>query len=192
AGVQVHRRQQHRSGQGRPHARWHHHFHQCRYHPGGLARLERRQGGRGPQILEETGAEEMKTVPAEEFLLWAAEKGIRVDETKLLSMRAPREYSRFWVLPHDPTVWPYFIATSLAGLDEWNTGLLWPRSGRWGEVGQFPPENEAVRDIVLRGVGVPNGFGGAIRFAEDEKDALISILFVSLLFGWCVDDDLFF
>src|SRR5262249_12726767 len=108
AGVQVHRRQQHRSGQGRPHARWHHHFHQCRYHPGGLARLERRQGGRDPQILEEAGAEEMKTVPAEEFSLWAAEKGIRVDETKLLSMPVPREYARFWVLPHDPTSWPFF------------------------------------------------------------------------------------
>jgi len=134
----------------------------------------------------------MKAVPAEEFLRWAAEKGIRVDEMKLLTMPVPREFARFWVLPHDPTSWPFFIGILLGGLDNWSTGHLWPRSGRWPEFGKAESDNEAVRDVVLRGIGVPSSFSGAMHFDRDEKDALISILFVSLLFGWCVDDDLFF
>jgi hypothetical protein len=49
-----------------------------------------------------------------------------------------------------------------------------------------------VRDVLLRGAGIPGGWVGAVRFDRGEEDALVAVLYASLAFGWCVDDDLFF
>jgi hypothetical protein len=133
----------------------------------------------------------MKTVSAQEFSDWAAENGINVEEG-FLSILPNRPYTRFWVFPPDPAMLPHFINTLLVGLDKWKTGLLWPRSGKWFEKGQFSAENEGVRDTVLSGVGVPKSFKGALQFDQTESDSVISILFVYLVFHWCGDDDLFF
>jgi hypothetical protein len=45
---------------------------------------------------------------------------------------------------------------------------------------------------VLRGAGIPDGWTGAIGFEREEESLLIAVVFVHLLFGWCVDDDLYF
>ena len=132
----------------------------------------------------------MKPIPAEEFLSWAAQRGIHADEAKLFRMLPNRDHARFWVFPPDPAMLPYFVATLLDGLDEWATAFLWPRSGSWPEYGKSQSKNEAVRDVVLRGLGVPSGFSGAMQFDRKEEDALITLLFVYLIFAWCVDDDL--
>src|SRR5262249_44730673 len=76
--------------------------------------------------------------------------------------------------------------------DEWSTGLLWPRSGAWPDPSQSRSLNDRVRDVVLRGAGIPGGWSGAIRFHQDEEETLAAVLFAYLTFGWCVDDDLFF
>jgi hypothetical protein len=49
-----------------------------------------------------------------------------------------------------------------------------------------------VRDVILRGAGVPSGQAGAIRFGRDEEHILLAVLYANLAFGWCADDDLFF
>jgi len=138
----------------------------------------------------------METVPGENFLQWAAEGGIGFDprfpESRCLSFLPPREHARFWVLPPDPATWPYFAASLLNGLDQWASGLLWPRSGRWPDPAQSQSYNEGVRDVLLRGAGIPGGWAGAVRCGHDEEDALLAVLYAYLAFGWCVDDDVFF
>jgi hypothetical protein len=138
----------------------------------------------------------METVSGEDFLGWAAGVGIGFDprypECRCLSLLPPREHARFWVLPPDPAAWPYFAASLLHGLDEWDSGLLWPRSGRWPDPVQSQSYNEGVRDVLLRGAGIPGGWAGAVRFGHDEEDALVAVLYAYLAFGWCVADDLFF
>jgi hypothetical protein len=138
----------------------------------------------------------MQTVSGEEFWWWAAGHGIGVDprypDSGCLSLLPPTDHARFWVVPPDPATWPHFVASLLGGLDEWATGLLFPRSGRWPQFGRSRSYKEGVRDVVLRGAGIPDGWSGAIRFERDDEAALVAVLFAYLAFGWCADDDLFF
>src|SRR5260370_40365429 len=111
----------------------------------------------------------MKMVPGQELFRWIAKTGIPFDKTDpgFLTLMPTRTFARFWVLHTDPTVWPFFIATLLAGLDNWAAGYLWPRSGCSPEYGESRSNNEGVRDVVLRGAAVPSGFTGGIGFERD-------------------------
>src|SRR4051812_2291633 len=99
----------------------------------------------------------MEVVPSENFLQWAAGVGIGFDqrypESRCLCLLPPREHTRFWTMPSDPAAWPHFIASLLGGLDEWNDGLLWPRSGRFPDPAHSQSHSDGVRGILLRGVG---------------------------------------
>ena len=109
-----------------------------------------------------------------------------------LGLLPPRESTRFWVLPADPHAWPHFAGTVLKGLDRWETGYLWPRPGRWPLAANSRSYNEQVRDVVLRGAGIPDGWAGVVRFARDERSAVFAVMFAYLAFGWCLGDDLYF
>src|SRR5262249_48920358 len=132
----------------------------------------------------------MEAVPSEDFLRWAATVGVGFDphypRARRLRLLPPCEHARFWVLPPDPPTWPHFAASLLAGLDEWDSGLLWPRSGRWPAPEQSQSYNEGVRDVVLKGAGIPRGWSGAVRFDREEEDALVAVLYAYPAFGWCV------
>jgi hypothetical protein len=138
----------------------------------------------------------MKTVSEQDFLPWAAEVGIGFDprypDSHCLSLLPPCEHARFWVLPPDPATWPHFVASLLGGLDQWESGFVWPRCGSWPNPALSQSYKEGVRDVLLRGAGIPGGWAGAVQFDHDEEDMLVAVLYASLAFGWCVDDDLFF
>jgi len=138
----------------------------------------------------------MEAVSGAEFLRWAAGVGVGFDErypdSRYLSLLPPRDHARFWVLPADPATWPHFAASLLSGLDEWAAGLLWPCAGDWPDSRRSKSYNEGVRDVVLRGAGVPDEWRGAVRFERDEENVLLAVLFAYLAFGWGRDDDLFF
>jgi hypothetical protein len=138
----------------------------------------------------------MEMVSAAEFLRWATDRGIGFDErypdAHCLGFVPPRDFARFWALPKAPSTWPDLAATVLEGLDDWSYGFLRPRSGEWPGTDQASSPQEGVRRFVLRSAGIPEGWPGAVRFSRDEEDAIVSILFIYLTFGWCVDDDLYF
>ena len=138
----------------------------------------------------------MQAASGEEFQGWLAIHGIGVDlcypDSGCLCLLPPAGHARFWIVPADPVTWPHFIASLLGGLDEWATGLLWPRSGSWPKSMQSQSNNERVRDVMLRGAGIPDGWSGAVWFDRDEQDVLVAVLFAFVAFGWCVSDDLFF
>lgn len=131
----------------------------------------------------------MEGVSADKFLSWAAGVGIGFDprypNSGCLSLLPPTGHARFWVLPNDPTTHPHFAAALVQGLDDWKTGYLWPRAGRW-----IPPGGS--QPITLRGVGVPFGSAAAVRFDRTAESELVAILCAYLAFGGCTDDDLFF
>jgi hypothetical protein len=138
----------------------------------------------------------MEAIRNEEFLTWAARAGIGFDpsypEASCLRFLPPCDFSRFWTLPDDPRTWPHFAGSLLEGLDCWSAGFLWPRSGQWPVAEHSSSYNEGVRDVVLRGAGIFDGWSGAIRFEHAEEDQILAVMFVFLAFGWCVDDDLYF
>jgi hypothetical protein len=138
----------------------------------------------------------MEAVRSEDFLEWTSSVGIGFDprypETRCLCLLPPRDHARFWVLPTDPAAWPHLAGTLLDALDDWVSGLLWPRSGSWPTPAPSQDYHLAVRDVLLHGAGIPAGWAGAVRFSREEKDVLLAALFAYLVFGWCVDDDLYF
>lgn len=138
----------------------------------------------------------MLAVHGDEFLRWAAGAGIGFDprypESRRLSLLPPADHARFWVVPADPATWSHFAATLVGGLEQWAAGYLWPRSGGWPDSRQSQTYNEGVRDVVLRGAGIPDGWAGAVRFQRVDQDALVAVLVAYLAFGWCMDDDLYF
>jgi hypothetical protein len=150
----------------------------------------------------------MQAVPAEEFLRWMIGVGIDFDARypDYLALVPPCEHARFWVLPPDPANWPRLMATLLSGLDEWSSGYLWPLSRSWPLSANSPwhaaeardvvvhslSRQEGVRDVVLRGVGIPDGWTGAIRFDRNEEDKVIAILFAFAVFASHLGDDLYF
>jgi hypothetical protein len=90
--------------------------------------------------------------------------------------------------PPDPSTLPHFATSLLGGLDGWDRGLLWPRSdGRWPDPARSREYSEGVRDVLLRGAGIPVGWAGAVRFGCDEEDVLVAVLYAFLVFGWCTD-----
>src|SRR3989442_15842478 len=107
----------------------------------------------------------MEVIPADEFLRCAAGVGIGFDpgylDSGCLSLLPPSEHARFWVLPPDPATWPHFAAALVDSLDDWDTGYLWPRAGRWPPPAEGLGLNDSVRTVVLRGAGIPFGSAGA-------------------------------
>ncbi len=130
------------------------------------------------------------------FLAWAAGVGVGFDprypDARCLGLLPPRDSARFWALPGDPGTWPHFAASVLGGLDRWEAGYLWPRPGRWPAAADSQSASERVRDVVLRGAGVPDGWAGAVRFGRSERPAVLAAVFAYLAFGWCSGDDLYF
>src|SRR5438093_513716 len=107
----------------------------------------------------------MKPVPADEFLKWAADGGVGFDprypNSGSLGFLPPSDCTRFWVLPGDPATWPHFAASLLKGMDSWTSGYLWPRAGCWPTAAKSSRRNDRIRDVVLRGAGIPDGWEGA-------------------------------
>ena len=136
----------------------------------------------------------MRAVSGEEFLRWAAGAGVGFDPRypDYLTILPPADHARFWVVPADPATWPHFITGLLGGLDWWAAGYIWPRAGTWPAAARSESPNERVRDVVLRGAGIPDGWAGAIRFDRAEEGAVVAVLFAAMAFGWHGADDLFF
>lgn len=139
----------------------------------------------------------MQTIPDDEFLKWAAGVGVGFDprypRSGELVLRPPGGPRRFWAPPPDTAQWPHFVGSLLEALDPWRRGYWRPRSGRWPSPGRsIGSRNDAVRDILLRGTGVPEGAAVALRCDADEVDTIAAIGFVFLAFGWHSEDDLCF
>jgi hypothetical protein len=136
----------------------------------------------------------MQVVSGEEFLRWAAGVGVGFDPRypDYLTILPPADHTRFWVVPADPATWPHFAIALLDGLDGWAAGYLWPRAGIWPQAARSESSNERVRDVVLRGAGIPDGRACAVRFDRAEENLVVAVLFATMAFGWCGADDLFF
>ena len=80
----------------------------------------------------------------------------------------------------------------LDSLDPLAAGYLWPRSGRWPATAECLTRNERVRQVTLRGAGVPDGWAGAIRSDCDEADVAVAVLCAFLTYGWHSPDDVWF
>src|SRR5688572_16905985 len=99
----------------------------------------------------------MRTMKEEAFLQWAAERGLGLDpqypQSAVLDFRSGSE-SRFWLVPPEPQRRPYFLATLLDLLGDWQTCYVWRHLGGWPDPEYIEPGriNDAVEMLILRGL----------------------------------------
>jgi len=137
----------------------------------------------------------MRTIAEDDFLRLLAEKGIglhpKYPKSRALDFAAGSE-SRFWQVPPEPERRPYFLATLIDLMGDWENCYVWRHLGAWPtpEPSDHDRINDAVERQILRGVRIPLGTNAIVGFDEDERDGLITLLFSTTVFGWSQPDDL--
>ncbi len=138
----------------------------------------------------------MKNLHYSEFLQWAETKGIAFDPAYPRSgtlSYVENQDSRFWVTPKQPEQQPFFIASLLELLGDWQWCRAWRSKGSWPSPAHIDPDdfNELVEMTILRGLGLPLGTTDAVEFERGELSQLITLLFTTTVFGWSVAEDLY-
>jgi hypothetical protein len=134
----------------------------------------------------------MRTIPEKQVLSWLAERQLDAGHQypERVSVRFPEDFSRFWGVPSRPEARSYFIATILRLIEPWSECLVWKPYGSWPDSVNEARTNDVVQLHLLRGLGLPLGTADAVVFAHSEKTTLVSLVFLTTIFGWGVGDDL--
>lgn len=138
----------------------------------------------------------MTIIAEDEFLHWATGKGMALDlkypGSKVLDFQ-PRSEARFWNVPQAVERRPQFIASLIELMGDWQTCYVWRHLGRWPDpncVNRRRVDN-VIELCILKGLGLPLGTAAVVAFDRSELDALITLLFSTTVFGWCVGQDLY-
>jgi len=138
----------------------------------------------------------VRTISQEEFLRWASAKGMGIDprypQAAVLGF-SQRSDSRFWRVPQEPERRPYFLASLLDLMGDWQSCYAWRHLGSWPEASSVDVRriNDAVELQILKGLGVPLGTANVVQFDREERVALVTLLFSTTVFGWSVNEDLY-
>src|SRR5262245_57822161 len=137
----------------------------------------------------------MRTQREDEFLGWAERSGFQIDprypHSAILTFRPDLQLDRFWEVPIEPERRPYFIASLLACMGDWQACYVWRHLGSWPR--SVDPEriNDVVELLILDGLGLPLGTNAVVEFSRAEHDRLVTLLFNTTIFGRSVGDDLY-
>ena len=137
----------------------------------------------------------MTTHTEAEFLAWAERAGLALDprypQSAVLRFRPDPDHSRFWEVPAEPERRPYFIASMLELMGDWQWCRVWRHLGSWRD--QISPGriNDVVERCILGALGLPLGTAAVVEFTSAEFDKLLTLLFTTTIFGWSVGEDLY-
>ncbi len=138
----------------------------------------------------------MRIITKEEFLEWAATKGLHLDpqypKSAVLNFRE-ESGSRFWEVPPEPECRPHFLALLFDLLEDWQTCYVWRNLGNWPDPAHQDPRRagDAVELQILKGLGVPLGSAAVLGFGRGERDTLLTLLFSTTVFACSQPDDLY-
>jgi len=137
----------------------------------------------------------MKTLSESAFLEWAEGKGLGLDprypHSAVLTFRQDSCESRFWEVPVEPEVRPYFVLPFLELMGEWQECCAWRHLGSWPRFADASRINDVVELRILEGLGIPLGTADVLKFERSELDRLVTLMFATTIFGWSVAEDLF-
>jgi hypothetical protein len=135
----------------------------------------------------------MRTITEDEFLQWASAKGLDLDarypHSAVLRFREGSN-ARFWRVPQRR---PYFLASLLDLMGDWQTCHAWRHLGTWPDAKKINPAriNDAVEFQILKGLELPLGTAAVVEFDRHERESLVTLLFSTTVFGCSVGDDLY-
>jgi hypothetical protein len=137
----------------------------------------------------------MRTHREDEFLDWAGRSGYEIDprypHSAVLTFSPDPEQDRFWEVPGEPETRPYFIASLLDCMGDWQACYVWRHLGRWPQSVDSGRINDVVELRILEGLGLPLGTNTVVEFSRNEHDRLVTLLFITTIFGFSVGDDLY-
>lgn len=136
----------------------------------------------------------MRTLTEEAFLRWAEAHGLGLDprypESSVLEFVPASREARFWCVPPEPERRPFYLASLLDLLDDWQSCFAWRHLGYWPDSNDLDA-NERVEHQILRGLGLPLGTSDVIEFSPSERDIILTLLFSTTVFGRSVGQDLY-
>jgi|SRR5678815_4983169 len=137
----------------------------------------------------------MKTVDESEFLRWTNSVGLFIDDrypqSNVLGFRREPELARFWEVPLEPEVRPYFVASLLELMGQWQSCFVWRHLGIWPAAAEGSRINDMVELELLKGLGLPLGTADVAQFSRAEFAKLTTLIFATTIFGWSVGEDLY-
>jgi len=137
----------------------------------------------------------MKTLDEPAFLRWAQRAGLSLDErypqSAVLTFGQNTSTDRFWEVPAEPEQRPFFIAALLALMGEWRSCYVWRHLGSWPQSADPRRVNDAIEFQILKGLGFPLGTADVVEITREELTTLITLVFITTIFGWSVGDDLY-
>lgn len=137
----------------------------------------------------------MKTIRESEFLAWAEQVGLFLDErypqSAVLSFRPDPELDRFWEIPPEPERRPFFVDSLLDLMGDWRSCYIWRHLGSWPPVANQSRINDVVELQILKGLGLPLGTADVVEISREELDKLVTLIFATTIFGWSVGEDLY-
>lgn len=136
----------------------------------------------------------MKATETNLFLDWARDNGIgfdpRFEPPQTLVYLDGENGSVRLCYPQSSAQIPWFIEGVLTAIDPWKECWAYRRSDDWRCPDADTP-NGQVWTTIVRGLGIAEGDGFVVGFAKPEMDALITLVFATICFGWSVYDDIF-
>jgi hypothetical protein len=137
----------------------------------------------------------VQSLTEKSFLKWANDRGMGLDdqypESAVLSFKPDLQQDRFWEIPSNPEQRPYFVASILSLLGNWNTCYVWRHLGSWPDSADPNRINDQIELQILRGIGLPLGTADVVAFSRAEFNQLVTLIFSTTVFGWSVGEDLY-
>lgn len=137
----------------------------------------------------------MKTLAESAFLAWVENAGLCLDpqypESAVLVFRPDPQQDRFWEVPAEPERRPSFILSLLELMDDWQECYAWRHLGSWPESADPLRINDVIELRILKGLGLPTGTADVVTFEKAELDRLVTLMFVTTIFGCSVNEDLY-
>ena len=112
-------------------------------------------------------------------------------ESAVLSFKPDLQQDRFWEIPSNPEQRPYFVASILSLLGNWNICYVWRHLGSWPDSADPNRINDQIEIQILRGIGLPLGTADVVAFSRAEFNQLVTLIFSTTVFGWSVGEDLY-
>jgi len=137
----------------------------------------------------------MHTIGETDLLRWASANGMELDlrypKAKSLVFKTNSE-ERFWCVPPEPNLRPYFLSALLEFMENWKSCYVWRHLGKWPNATTSPKHhvNDFVEECILRGLGLALGTADVLQFNRDEIERLLTLLFCTTVFGCSQGDDL--
>ena len=137
----------------------------------------------------------MRTHREDQFLAWAGKAGFQIDarypHSAVLTFSPASEHDRFWEVPVPPERRPYFIASLIECMGDWQACYVWRHLGNWPASADPARMNDIVELRILQGLGLPLGTDDVVEFSRPEYDRLVTLLFSTTIFGFTTGDDLY-